>query len=100
MMLTSQETQTRRNRLFAFEGGLAWQIAVTPLVAATAGVLRRGPHLGDRPAVWIDDMLTAEARSRTAPRETPILLDMDPAVGLTRQTVHLALQWAARHADC
>ena len=60
-MLTSQETQTRRNRLFAFEGGLAWQIAVTPLVAAT---------------------------------------DMDPAVGLTRQTVHLALQWAARHADC
>ena len=34
-----------------------------------------------------------------ATREIPILLDVDPAVGLTRQTVDLALQWAARQAD-
>jgi hypothetical protein len=69
-------------------------------LAATAGVPRRGRHLGDRPAVWIDDMLTAEARSSEAAREIPIHYDVDPAVGLTRQTVDLALQWAARHADC
>jgi hypothetical protein len=36
MTLTSREAQTRRNRLFTFEAGLAWQIAVMPLLAATA----------------------------------------------------------------
>jgi hypothetical protein len=32
-------------------------------------------------------MLTAEVRSSTAASEIPILLDVDPAVALTRQTV-------------
>ena len=39
-------------------------------------------------------MLAAEARSLTAAREILILLHVDPAVGLTRQTVDLAQQWA------
>lgn len=52
-------------------------------------------HLGDRPAVWIDDLLTAEAHGWAAAREIPtLLLDVDPAVGLTRETVDLALEWA------
>lgn len=57
-------------------------------------------HLGDRPAAWLDDMLTAEARVWAATRHIPTLLvDVDPVVGLTRQHVDLVLEWAARLTD-
>ena len=56
-------------------------------------------HLRDRPAVWIDDVLTPEARNWVAARPTPtLLLAVDPAAGLTRHTVDVALQWAARRS--
>jgi hypothetical protein len=71
MMLTSQETRTWRNWQFAFEVRLAWRIAVTPLFAVTAGLLQHGRHLDVVRAVWIDDTLTAEARSWTGTREIP-----------------------------
>jgi hypothetical protein len=99
MMLTSQETQTPRNGLFAVERGLDRQIAVTPLLAATAGVLRRGRHLGDRPAARIDDLLTAEALLDGGTGD-PILLDVDPAVGLPDRPSTSPYSWAALHADC
>lgn len=52
--------------------------------------------VGPRPAVWIDDALTAEARAWAASREAPTLLvDINPAEGLTRDTVDRCLLWAA-----
>jgi HAD domain in Swiss Army Knife RNA repair proteins len=54
-------------------------------------------HLRDRPAVWIDDVITPEAQTWAAARPTPtLLLAVDPATGLTRHTVDAALQWAAQ----
>lgn len=54
-------------------------------------------HLGDRPAAWIDDLLGPEAREWAAARTAPtLLLEVDPAVGLTREVVDRALAWAAR----
>lgn len=53
-------------------------------------------YSGDRPAAWIDDALTPEARAWAAGRQAPTLLvDIDPALGLTRPAVDRALAWAA-----
>jgi hypothetical protein len=55
-------------------------------------------HLQDRPAVWIDDVITPEARTWASARGIPtLLLEVDPAIGLSTETVELALQWAAQH---
>lgn len=53
-------------------------------------------HVADRPAAWIDDQLTPAVR-RWAAARTPatLLIDADPAVGLTRQMVDATLRWAA-----
>lgn len=57
------------------------------------------PALCDRPAVWIDDVVTPEARNWATARPAPtLLLAVDPATGLTRHAVDAALQWAARRA--
>ncbi|MEV0269180.1 HAD domain-containing protein [Hamadaea sp. NPDC050747] len=49
-----------------------------------------------RPAVWIDDMLTAEAYAWADRRAEPtLLIAADPAEGLTRAMVDEALSWAA-----
>lgn len=51
--------------------------------------------LGDRPAVWIDDMLGPAAYAWAAGRAAPtLLLPADPAVGLTRELVDRSLDWA------
>ena len=51
-------------------------------------------HLGDRPAVGIDDLSGPEAREGAARRPVPtLLLEVDPAVGLTREVVDRALSW-------
>jgi hypothetical protein len=52
-------------------------------------------YVGLRPAVWIDDELTPQARAWARDRGVPtLLIDADPAVGLTRAAVDEALQWA------
>jgi hypothetical protein len=51
---------------------------------------------GERPAVWIDDLHTDEARAWSTARRWPTeLITIDPAVGLTREAVERALAWAA-----
>jgi hypothetical protein len=51
--------------------------------------------VGDRPAVWIDDLLGPAARDWAANRAAPtLLLPADPAVGLTREIVDRAWDWA------
>jgi hypothetical protein len=53
-------------------------------------------YVGARPAVWLDDIITAEARAWADGRDVPTLLvDVDPAEGLTRPAIELGLAWAA-----
>ena len=50
----------------------------------------------DRPAAWVDDMLTEEARKWAAARRVPtLLIDVDSATGLTRPHVDRLLAWVA-----
>ena len=54
-------------------------------------------NAGDRPAVWIDDGHTAEARVWARYRQAPTrLVTADPAAGLTRAHVDQVLGWVAR----
>jgi hypothetical protein len=51
----------------------------------------------DRPAAWVDDNVTPEARAWAAARRPPTLLvEVESAVGLTRPAVDELLAWAAR----
>ena len=51
--------------------------------------------VGERPAAWVDDMLTPEARDWAAARTAPTLLvDVDSATGLARTDVDRLLGWA------
>jgi hypothetical protein len=48
-----------------------------------------------RPAVWIDDVHTAEALDWSSSRTVPtLLIPVSPAIGLTRGAVDLALAWS------
>jgi hypothetical protein len=59
-------------------------------------VPRIDARAGNRPAAWIDDQHTPEGRSWAAGRGVPtLLIDSDPAIGLTEQLVVHALGWAA-----
>jgi hypothetical protein len=50
---------------------------------------------GDRPVVWVDDVVTPEAERWAAERGTPtLLLRADPVVGLTEELVSRARAWA------
>jgi HAD domain in Swiss Army Knife RNA repair proteins len=50
----------------------------------------------DRPAAWVDDNITSEARAWAARRSAPTLLvDVVSAVGLARPAVDELLAWAA-----
>jgi hypothetical protein len=52
-------------------------------------------YAGNRPLVWIDDMLQSEALDWAAKRTVPaLLICIDPAEGLTRPVIDQALQWA------
>jgi hypothetical protein len=53
--------------------------------------------VADRPAVWIDDLLTPQAR-RWADRHSAatLLVDVDPTHGLRRPMIDQALTWANR----
>ncbi len=49
----------------------------------------------NRPAAWIDDLHTPEARAWASGRGEPTLLvTIDPSTGLTRRSVDRALGWA------
>jgi hypothetical protein len=53
-------------------------------------------YVGTQPLAWIDDALTPAAHTWAATRAVPtLLLDIDPAVGLTRAEVDQCLAWAA-----
>ena len=61
--------------------------AKVPLIAS---------RVGGRPAAWIDDGHTAEARVWARYRQAPTcLVTADPTVGLTRAQVDQVLGWAA-----
>jgi len=50
--------------------------------------------VGPRPVAWVDDIVTREARAWARRRVAPTLLvDVDPAVGLTRNAVDELLAW-------
>jgi hypothetical protein len=56
-------------------------------------------YTGSRPTAWIDDVPTPEAREWAERRGAPTLLvDVDPAEGLTRAAVDRSLSWAAELA--
>ena len=51
---------------------------------------------GERPAAWVDDIVTPEARAWAAQRTAAtLLLEVDAAVGLVRSQVDRLLAWAA-----
>lgn len=53
-----------------------------------------GGFVGDRAVAWVDDILTSEARTWAQERTAPTLLvEVDPAVGLTRSAVDEPLEW-------
>ncbi|MEU8261747.1 HAD domain-containing protein [Micromonospora sp. NPDC048999] len=52
-------------------------------------------YVGSRPAAWIDDGLTPEARAWAEAREvSTLLVDIDPAEGLSQAEVRRLLRWA------
>ena len=54
-------------------------------------------HAGDRPAAWIDDSLDDECRAWAGSRSAPTLVvETDPAVGLTDGQVDQLCDWATR----
>ncbi|MBV9792899.1 MAG: hypothetical protein JO016_03075 [Actinobacteria bacterium] len=51
---------------------------------------------GAHPLAWLDDALTPAAHEWAAARTVPtLLIDIDPAIGLTRAVVDQCLTWAA-----
>jgi hypothetical protein len=53
-------------------------------------------HAGQHPLAWLDDVVTAGMRAWAATREAPaLLIEVDPAVGLTRDVIDRCLAWAA-----
>jgi hypothetical protein len=54
--------------------------------------------VGNQPVAWVDDVITPEARLWAAGRKAPTLLvDVDPAAGLTRPAVDRMLEWVRTH---
>ena len=88
------------NRLIAPVLGLS-QLPLIVLPSALFDPREKVPavaaYADQRPAVWIDDTLTPEAWAWASDRGVPtLLIDVDPAIGLTRGAVDTALSWAVR----
>jgi hypothetical protein len=85
------------NRLLAPLLGLPrYPVVVFPVVpfGPEAKVPAIDEYAGDRPAAWIDDLLTPSAYAWAAARTAPtLLLPADPGTGLTRDLVERALDW-------
>ena len=53
-------------------------------------------YAGHRPLAWLDDMVTTPMRTWATTRPAPtLLIEVDPAAGLTRDLVDRLLAWAA-----
>ena len=53
--------------------------------------------VGQRPAAWIDDVVTPQARAWARDRRTPtILVEVDHRIGLQRRQVDELLAWSAQ----
>ena len=51
--------------------------------------------VGDRACAWVEDLMTPEAYEWSAGRAAPtMLIDTDPAIGLTRDMVDRLLKWS------
>lgn len=86
---------------------LAPVLSLPPLpVIEFSGIQQRGlvfaklpaviAAVGDRPCAWIDDQHGAEHRAWAAGRQAPtLILDIDPAVGLTAAVAGQLAAWAA-----
>lgn len=62
---------------------------------AEAKVFAVAAYVKDRPAAWIDDLLTPQAFTWAASREAPtLLISADHTTGMTRQHVEQLLGWA------
>jgi HAD domain in Swiss Army Knife RNA repair proteins len=95
--------ETEANRLIAPRLGIAELPVITfppipfePLdkLPAVSG------FVAESPLVWIDDALGPQVHDWAARRRAPtLLIDADPAVGLTRPMVERCLSWAARLDD-
>ena len=85
------------NRVLAAHFGLPeYPVVVVPSVRFEPAdkVPAVAAFAGDRPAAWVDDIVTPEAREWAATRAAPTLLvDVDSAVGLTRAAVDELLAW-------
>jgi hypothetical protein len=86
------------NRLIAPHFGLPeYPVVVVPSVRFEPAdkVPAVAAYAGSRPAAWVDDIVTPEARDWAAARDAPtLLLEVDPAVGLTRAAIDELLAWA------
>jgi hypothetical protein len=52
-------------------------------------------YVGRQPLAWLDDVVTTQMRTWATTREVPtLLIEADPAVGLTREVVDRCLAWA------
>jgi hypothetical protein len=62
---------------------------------ASAKVPAIDAFVGTHPVAWVDDLVTPEARQWAAERPAPTLLvEVDHALGLTRDAVDVLLAWA------
>jgi hypothetical protein len=53
-------------------------------------------YAGQQPLAWLDDVVTPGMRTWAATRKAPtLLIEVDPAAGLTRDVVARCLAWAA-----
>jgi hypothetical protein len=86
------------NRLLAPFVGLTAlpQVPLPPIpFEPSAKVPAIAAYAAGRPAAWVDDLLGPEAHAWAATRREPTLLvEVDPAVGLTRGAVDELVAWA------
>ena len=65
--------------------------------APSAKVPAVDAFVGQRPVAWVDDIVTVEARDWAREREAQTLLvEIDPAVGLTKNAVNDLFAWRVR----
>jgi hypothetical protein len=88
---------TEANRLLSpFFGLPEYPVVVVPSVRFVPAdkVPAVAAFAGERPAAWVDDIVTPEALEWAAARDAPtFFVETDPAIGLTRPAVDELLAW-------
>jgi hypothetical protein len=87
------------NRLLSPHFGLPELPVIVSPTGRFEGVPEKLPAIdtfvGDRAMAWVDDIITDQARVWATQRTGPtLLIEVDPAVGLTRQIVDRLIVWA------